>query len=453
MWIKIKAVPDQNPYICLPSIHPESGKTEPGVVIFGEKWNWAIIDAQKVSDDVSGKSYQNPLTVIASSSLIESLHLPAGLVYQLKREGTYVIIGPVIGLLLGNHPHLYSPRHMKKYSDRLGVYEKIGGLIFAFSVQNIHWDIKSIAGLSYNPITKGWEYGIFPFPSVIYRRNFHVSPDIVKKLVQVTRGRLFNSHRFTKYELYTILIKNEELMAHIPATEYITSWQDVKRFTDLFGKAILKPVDLSRGRGICIIKKAAKGFIIDDYRQRTPAILSLHDEDELREFFLLNPSLLKNYLIQKYIDLARINGSNYDIRVVMQKNTDLKWECTGIECRVANPLLLLTNISRGGYALPLSRAFALSFPDEKNFVHYQGIIYSIAQEICNCLDQTGEHYAELGLDVALDRDKNVWILEANVFPSFKGFINMDYQTYLAIRYRPLLYALSLTELTDLQSRE
>lgn len=448
MWIKIETVPDHKPYICLPSISTEDSKAEPCVVIFGGAWNWAVIETTPLSDKTLGQSLHNPATAKISSGLLENLNLPNGLVYQFKRDGAYVIIGPVIGLLLGNHPHLYSPRHMKKYSDRLGIYEQLGGLIIAFSVQSILWEKRSIAGLFYNPAAGDWQYGIFPFPAVIYRRNFHISPEIVKKLIQATQGKLFNSHRFTKYELYEILVQNKDLMSHIPATECIATWHDVKRFVDLFGKAIIKPVDLSRGRGICIIEKIEEGFTINDYREHTPALLKLKDENELCDFFLTNPLLLKNYLIQKYIDLAKINGSNYDIRVVMQKRTDLKWYCTGIECRVANPLLLLTNISRGGYALPLSEAFALSFPDEKNFTDYQDSIYSVAQNICASLDKTGEHYAELGLDLALDRNKNVWIIEANVFPSFKGFINMNYQTYLAIRYKPLLYALSLTGLID-----
>lgn len=444
MWIKIKAVPDHNPYICLPSQGTDICIDEMGVVMFGEHWKWAKIKTTPMFDDIYGESYLNPVTVEISSSLIEHLHLPVELIYQLKWAGRYVILGPVIGLLLGNHPHLYRPGHMKKYSDRLGIYEQIGGLIFAFSVQSIHWDKKCIAGLFYNPITKGWEYGIFPFPFVIYRRNFHVAPGIIKKLMQVTQGRLFNSHRFTKYELYKILIKEAGLKQHLPATECITSWEDVNNFINLYEKAILKPLDLSRGRGICIIKKTPEEFIIDDYRKATPTVLKLKSEAELQNFFLSNPSLLQNYLIQEYIDLAKVNGSNYDIRVVMQKRIGLKWECTGIECRVANPLLLLTNISRGGYALSLPEAFALSFPAEKNFDHYRNIIDTVAQKICASLDQTGEHYGELGLDLALDSSKNVWIIEANVFPSFKGFITMDYQTYLAIRYKPLLYALSMT---------
>lgn len=60
------------------------------------------------------------------------------------------------------------------------------------------------------------------------------------------------------------------------------------------------------------------------------------------------------------------------------------------------------------------------------------------------MDESDEHYAELGIDIAVDINKNIWLIEANVFPSFKGFKKIDWQTYLAIRYTSMLYALSLT---------
>jgi glutathione synthase/RimK-type ligase-like ATP-grasp enzyme len=61
------------------------------------------------------------------------------------------------------------------------------------------------------------------------------------------------------------------------------------------------------------------------------------------------------------------------------------------------------------------------------------------------MDASGEHFAEFGIDIAIDTNKNLWLIEANVFPSFKGFKKMDRDTYLSIRYMPILYALSLTQ--------
>ncbi len=127
--------------------------------------------------------------------------IPETLIYQAKIERNNIIIGPVIGFLLGIHNHDYSLGHMKKYSDRLGIYNKVGGLICAFSSVSIDWEKRTVYGLYYNSKNYKWEYGIFPLPNVIYRRDFHQSQEIIDKLLTATNGRLFNSYRFTKLEL------------------------------------------------------------------------------------------------------------------------------------------------------------------------------------------------------------------------------------------------------------
>ena len=45
--------------------------------------------------------------------------------------------------------------------------------------------------------------------------------------------------------------------------------------------------------------------------------------------------------------------------------------------------------------------------------------------------------------LGIDEDKKIWIIEANVFPSFKGFKTMDHETYLKIRYAPIQYSASI----------
>ena len=127
----------------------------------------------------------------------------------------------------------------------------------------------------------------------------------------------------------------------------------------------------------------------------------------------------------------------------MQKDKNAKWVCSGIECRVANNKSLITNISRGGYALTIWEALKRAFPDNTDIRLLKKQLDDLCQKLCLYLDETGHHFAEFGVDIAIDKYKRLWIIEVNVFPSFKGFKKMDYQTYLKIRYTPLLYAASL----------
>ncbi|HHW48363.1 MAG TPA: YheC/YheD family protein [Clostridiaceae bacterium] len=440
MWAKIEVVPSEYEIIYLPSQLKKSGYIQDNVV-FGDM---SVRSSVEYSKDLTmgDGSFEKPGRIRISDKLMKKLMIPESLVYRVKVTDSSVAIGPVIGFLLGIHTHRYTPRHMEKYSDRFGIYNKVGGLIYAFSPKSVDWKKRIAYGLYYNIAASSWEYGCFPLPEVIYRRDFHSNPSYIKMLMEITGGRLFNSYRFSKYELFEYLRTDSELCKHIPPTELSLNFDQVREFIDRHSKVIFKPVDLSRGRGICVIEKNDTIYKITDYRYRNPIVTVLYDKESFEKFFAINQNLFNKYIIQKYLPLARIGNSLFDIRVVMQKGKDKTWGCTGIECRISSNRSHLTNISRGGYALSLNEALHRAFSGDFNTISKQ--INDLCLKFCLFMDDSGEHFAEFGIDIAIDTDNNLWLIEANVFPSFKGFKKMDRDTYLSIRYTPLLYALSLT---------
>ncbi|MGD8401772.1 MAG: YheC/YheD family protein, partial [Bacillota bacterium] len=387
-------------------------------------------------------SFEKPGRIMLSDKLRDEIFIVEPLVYQFKILDSAIVIGPVIGLLLGNDTYRYNPGHMQKYSDRFGIYHKIGGLVYAFSPKLIQWKTHTAFGLYYNYPAAAWEYGCFPLPEVIYRRDFHTNPESIQRLVKFTGGRLFNSYRFSKYELHDFLKPNREINKYLPPTELSLNFGQVREFIDRHWNVILKPVDLSRGRGICVIEKKDYQYTITDYRGKVPIISTMSNDASLKRFFTANQEFFSKYLIQKYVSLAKIGNSRFDIRVVMQRQPDQTWGCTGIECRVSNNTHL-TNISRNGYALPLDEALHQAFITDHELLRQQ--IAALCDKFCRYMDTSGEHYAEFGMDIAVDSDRHLWLLEANVFPSFKGFKKTDSNMYLSIRYTPLLYALALTQ--------
>lgn len=444
MWIKIDMIDVESNILYFPKAIAKT-ITEAAFVCFGKKKVLAQVKELEDIKATDNYSFDTPKTIKISKNLLEKLLIVDSLTYQLVIDKGDIVIGPVIGLLIGDRNHLYNPDYMRKYSDRFGVYSKFGGLIYAFSGKSVDWDNNIAYGLYYDNGESQWRYGKFPLPTVIYRRNFHMSDRIVKKLINVTDGRLFNSTRFTKYELYKFVEKNKHLSKYLIPTELSLNIEGVKKFIKNYEKIIFKPIDLSRGRGICIIEKMEWGYKILDYRNKECVETHLGKEDALEAFLKSNKSFFDKYLIQQYIDLAKVDGSCFDIRVVMQKDSNKVWVCTGIECRVAKKNSRITNISRGGYALPLSKAITKAFPNYPNRKLLMWRLGNFCKKFCNHMDEMGEHFAEFGMDVAFDRNKGMWLIEANVFPSFKGFKVMDYDNYLNIRYSPLIYAVSLTE--------
>lgn len=411
---------------------------------FGKKLVYVIVESLNEIEDIKGNYFEQPLKIKISSRLNEELLIPDSLIYQLKCNKNSLTIGPTIGLLMGNHNHLYSPQHMKKYSDRFGIYNKIGGLIYAFSPKSIDWDNKVVYGLYYNISKSEWEYGKFPLPEVVYRRNFHTDSKTIKRLINEEKVEIFNSYRYSKYELYKYLYQNKEIRNYMPYTEMCQNYNQIKKFIDENQKVVLKPNDLSRGRGICVIKKINTQYKIIDYRAKTASEVILKDNEDLENFFNNNKDFLRNYIIQKYINLAKIDKAVFDIRIVMQKIKKDLWQCTGSECRVAVKNSFITNISRGSEPMGIYQALHKAFPHSK----YKTLNQQISDfccDFCKNMDNMGEHFAEFGIDVAFDVKGKLWFIEANVFPSFKGIKKLDNLAYLSIRYTPLIYAVSLTE--------
>lgn len=441
MWVKFENSSSSESVIVLPKSFSES-YSHIDSVRFSSIGSSVGIEFSSQIPDTHGNSFEQPQTLLISKPLKDKLLLPLNLVYQIILKENTLVIGPVIGMLLGNQNHRYSPKHMQKYSDRFGVYNKIGGLIYAFSPSSVHYSQNRVYGLYYNIFKAKWSYGCFPLPEVVYRRDFHTETTGIKRLMAATKGRLFNSTRLTKMDLYELLSDHPDFHDYLPETQRVTDFEQIRDFIFRNGKSILKPVDLSRGRGICIIEKSEDCYQINDYRQKTPTI-SLLPADDFEDFIHKNNGFMHNYLIQKFLSLAQIRRSLFDIRVVMQKKPSGDWFCGGIECRVSGDNIEVTNISRGGYALTLDEALKLSFSGGQGQIKEN--IMKCCNTFCRIMDETGEHFAEFGIDIAVDTEKRIWLIEANVFPSFKGFKAIDKKTYLAIRYAPMLYAASLTD--------
>lgn len=440
MWAKVEIVHCDAKIVWLPPLRNPCGETGTEV-IFGGKSTRAEIGYQEDLRASGENNFETPAIIRLSDALQAELFIEANATYQLEWGSRGLRLGPVIGLLLGEDLERYTPQHMTKYSDRFGVYPRIGGLIYAFAPQGIRWNNRTVYGLYYNYGAGAWEYGQFPFPEAIYRRDFHTDPGILEGLVRATGGKLFNSYRFTKVELFEFMKRDPELAAHIPPTEPTRDFDQIKAFIDHYHKVILKPVHLSRGRGICVIEQRDCQYRVTDFRCKRPLVYELYNEQLFEYFFDVYRDLFDKYLIQQFLPLARIGEAPFDIRAVMQKRPDGDWGCTGGECRVSNNGYL-TNISRGGYALTVEEALSQAFPDAAQRLLHQ--IAALCQKVCRHLDTSGAHLAELGLDIAVDREAQLWLIEANVFPSFKGFKKIDPEIYLAIRHAPLLYASALT---------
>jgi hypothetical protein len=387
-------------------------------------------------------SLDNPVNIQCSEEVIEKLLIREGQVYQLKYEGETVHIGPVIGLLLGEQSYYYHNSNMQGVTRGMGIYPEIGGLFIAFKDISIDWNNMIINGLYYEHRTREWKYGALPMPSVVFRRAFYTDEKIVEKLKKLTGNKVFNSKRFDKWDMHKMLEKHHSFKRYLPETQELIAVELFHSFIEKYKNIILKPAGLSRGRGICFIHRIGNSFGVYDYRSSEFPSFYIIEQNEIDEYIKENFAG-KSYIIQPQLNLATINGAPFDIRIVMGKNEDGSWNCRGIECRKAGPKNKITNISRGGQALSINNAIILAFGPSADTNKIRKELISVAEDFCKLMDRSGEHFAEFGLDLAIDSQQHYWFIEANVRPVFRGFKQMNYDNYLHIRHMPLLYAAAL----------
>lgn len=443
VWVKLKEFESNDPLIRMPPSLITSPPSQGLRVQFGIKKQEVILEEDMELGLDHASTFDTPMTIYLSSYLVKELRLTLEITYQLKYEEDTIVIGPTIGLLLGEKNQIYKPEYMQKYNDRFGSYNRIGGLIIAFSPRSVDFEAELVYGLIYNSDQKKWVYGVAPIPEAIYRRNFHQEETSIYRLMAKTKNRLFNSQRFTKLDLYHL--QNEPtIKEHLPETHLLTEYKSLLAFLDKKQKTILKPVDKSRGRGILIleqVEKPKKGYLVHDCRSRQVMIHYFKTADALWEMLNRSDLFTGDYLYQDYIGLMKVNDRPFDVRVVMQQTESLQWQCTGMECRVAAHGTQITNVSRGGSAITLEHALEQS----GKFLTSEEIkqqILSLSEQFCLLMDRKG-HFSEFGIDIGLDKMGYPWLIEANVFPSFKGFKRMNHNMYLNIRHQPLLYATAL----------
>ncbi|AVX19700.1 YheC/D like ATP-grasp [Carboxydocella sporoproducens DSM 16521] len=371
-----------------------------------------------------------------SKKLIDNLMIKTCCSYQLKVTDKSLEFGPVLGFLLGEQSYLYHNNNLSELTDSLENI-KYGGLYLAFKASNIDWTEKKVYGLYFNPDKKYWFYGVLPLPQVIFRRAFSSNKREIKKIID-NGIEIFNSRRLDKWQTY-IFLRENELSKYLPNTERLASIELVTEFLKKHTKIVLKPANLSRGRGICFLELDDDGKIfVNDYRGRRPQNYYL---DELNSFIKEGKFIEQGYIIQEYIRLLSYAGVPFDVRVIVQKNKYRTWEVTGKECRLPASKGLVTNLARGGKVLELKNIFD---NEQHNLMKLEQDINNLAISVANQMDFLGENFGEFGLDIAIDQNLKLWLIEVNFRPTYKGFKILDKNKYFEIASKPLKYAISLS---------
>jgi glutathione synthase/RimK-type ligase-like ATP-grasp enzyme len=219
-----------------------------------------------------------------------------------------------------------------------------------------------------------------------------------------------------KLQNYKYIQSHNQLKDHVPPTKQL-SFEILDLFIRQYGKVIIKPIYGSKGRGITIIENDQTHYQIfqtscgenafKNRRLNTMQQKLSVPHSRLKQFYHATFPNPASFLIQQWIQFKTHNSRPFDIRAVVQKNGKNKWQLTSRVARVANEQGQITNLHQGGEMVSLARL---------KLKKYYGGIREFCLEIAKTLAKLYPWTAEMGIDLAIDKNGKLWYIETNFCP-------------------------------------
>jgi hypothetical protein len=392
----------------------------------------------EVSEDLSAD------IIGVSPQLFSNFTIPENLTFEVRIKDRNLIIGPLIAFMPVSRTESLTPERLHKYKDYLIHYEDIKGLVFICGTDGMDLNTKTIKGFYYDPNEEDglWKEGVFPYPGAFYRKTGY-SKRIHEELVSVLGDSVFNTYFFNKWELWEWLSPYPQARQYLPHTTKLVSIDSLDNMLERYKEVYLKKIDSHKAKGILKVSRSEKGYHFI-YRLKGEEVIS---DRKQAAVFLKEINSEHDYLIQQALPIKKHENRPFDFRVILQKNGQKKWGCSGIIARFGKKESIATNFLLDGYALSgyeaLQKVFKLNKRDA--FLIEQEIIKA-CRDCSELLNRVGGHYGDLGIDVIVDENLKIWILEINKLHDHKFplYALEDKQMYYKVVSTPLFYAKALT---------
>ncbi len=382
-------------------------------------------------------------TIHMNPSLMKKIFLEEDRKYGINFNQNEVYIGPVIGIValkLDSKKRPYG-NQTTFFQEIIAGSRKLGQICFAFYFSDIDWKKRIIYGYYHN--NSGWHRGKFPLPDVVYPRSkFYVSHKADSRYRLKQAGiKILNPQMVGKWEAYRVFKRNPDMLPYLPETRFINSFRKVEIMAKKYHAIYLKPVNGTKGKNIIRVTKNRKspGYSYQFHLNGGLCRGNANDLLQLRK--KLRPVMTgKSYLVQKEINLLCYEGGIVDIRVMVQKNHNGKWEATGMACRVGKPGAIISNISGGGSGMRVEIVLKSFFGKKQVDQIIETIILVAITAVKSVEDYLG-NCGEAGVDIGVDKFGKVWFIEANLRPARRVFSLIgETQTRQKSIETPLLYA-------------
>lgn len=303
--------------------------------------------------------------------------------------------------------------------------------VFIAHPRDFQWRRDSVIGYTLaegEPMPR-WVRRRYPLPHVAYNRVpsriAESRPSVQECLSRLSRRlgpRLFNPFYLSKSSVFQQLSRDEQLKGYLPPTRNVNSWRDVEAMVKTYGRVYLKPARGSLGDHTVELTRASRALFPGGYPYRyrfnlrggrTRVGYARH-LDAVRQ--ALHPLMaVRPYIVQKAVDLARLDGRPFDLRILVQKDELGRWIMSGVAARVAGPGQITTHVPRGGRRASVEEAMT-AFPPETAAALLQEL-ETMTVAVAKAVEKgSGRNFAEMSMDVGVDGQGRPWLFEVNSKP-------------------------------------
>ncbi|CAG7645221.1 YheC/YheD family protein [Paenibacillus allorhizosphaerae] len=224
-------------------------------------------------------------------------------------------------------------------------------------------------------------------------------------------GKMYPWSKWRKHEA---LWEHTELRPHLPETAKFTHEQ-LLFFLDKYPVVFLKPCYGGGGRGVIKLSHEGEWVRVQTLTDRKNVTI-----DNLYGY-IVQIIGKKSYVIQQGIDLLDIQDRKIDFRVLLLKPRKT-WMFMGSMGKLGVKGQVVTNHCRGGKSIIVKNALQESTDLKSEEIDVlENKLHTTGQQIALALEKRYPLITELGLDMGIDRERNVWLIEANTRPQYNLF--------------------------------
>lgn len=365
-----------------------------------------------------------------SDRLAESLSILHGmkLCVSYHAASRTLHIGPLIGVLM-SRVYTHAPERpfgaMTAFCAELTEACRIhGGAAYFFTPNDIAGNATTVQGWA---LSEGrWIKSSFPCPNVMYNRVTSrrlENKSQVQQFMQDLKTRYgavaFNEKYLDKTDVFQALRKDKSVHAYLPESYLFKNFAMLKSMCKKYGTVFLKPITGSLGKGIIRITAQPEGGGYQCSFSSLSGVKRQHYPTLTKLFQAISGKMKqRRYQIQQGLKLMEAGGRPVDFRALVQKNREGEWAVTSVVARVAASNTFVSNLARGGTLSSVNDAVSRSKLPSGVKAGINSKLRAAALALAKSVDSTIEgHYAELGVDLAVDVSGKVWLLEVNSKPS------------------------------------